>query len=309
MCLVEDPDKIKHVLDIAKRAFGCPAAPHLPVDNPVSLDAKNIALLSNEPYTVSFKADGTRYLLVLCFYRGRPLACLVNRASKVYSLYAVAKASHFNNTSVFDGELCQCVGGQSGSYDFLVFNALIDQGALLRDKPYEMRLVHVANNFSAEPVPAGQRERLQTFVHARSPRLHFVRKENDDARNMRGLLHNTTPRYKIDGVILTPTQRGVCSGRDEHLLKFKTDHPIDVLMVGEGANYGMYVDDDGGLVRLADVVGMPVYFDASSPDFRVVEQGARVYSRELRQSAVQFRHVVEMDCCSATTPLGGRCCT
>lgn len=307
MCPVEDPGKVEYVLDIAKRAFGFANAPHLPVDNPVSLDASNISLLSQHEYIVSLKADGTRYLLVLCMYRGRPLACLVNRASKVYTLYITAKASLFKNTSVFDGEMCRCVSGQAGTYVFLVFNALMDQGAVLRDKPYRMRLVHVANNFSAEPVPAAQRDRLQTFVHARSPRLHLMRKEHDDAHKMRGLLHNVTPNYKIDGVVLTPAQRPVCSGRDEHTIKYKTDHPIDVLLVAEGAGYGMYVDDDGGTMRLADVVGMPVFFDAAaSPEFAQIEQGASVYGRELGQAAAPFRHVVELDCAFRDDPTRGR---
>ena len=148
---------------------------------------------------------------------------------------------------------------------------------------------------------------LQTFVHAKSPRLHLVRKEHDDAQNMRGLLHNTAPRYRIDGFVLTPTRLGVRSGRDENLLKFKTDHPIDVLLVAEDNGYGLYVDDDGSVVRLADVVGIPVFFDAgANPEFRQIEQGASVYSREIVQGASAFRHVVEMDCAFRDDPSRGQ---
>ena len=302
MCRVTDPEKIAHALDIAKRAFGFPKAPHLPVDNPVSLDRRNLHLLRNQEYTVSFKADGTRYILVLSMYRGRPLATMINRAGIVFTLYVTAQASHFTSTSVFDGELCKCVDAP-GTFDYLVFNALIDQGAILRDKPYRMRLVHVANNFSNEAVPVEQRCRLQSFIFAKSQRLHMVRKEFDDAKNTRALVRSVIPRYKIDGIVLTPSERGVRPGRDEELLKHKSSNPIDILIQIPGdekhgeADYGMYVDAHGSLIRLADVVKAPIFFDSTNcEEFKQIQAGACIYLRELDRHGQKYSHVVEMDC-------------
>ena len=296
MCKVTEAPKIDHVVRIVRKAFGASNAIHIPVDNPVSMDRTNMHLLQQQRYVVSFKADGTRYVLVLCMYKARPLACMVDRAGNVFALYVTAPATHFVNTSVFDGELCACVSGHN-TFDFVVFNALIDQGAALHDKPYIMRLQHVRNNFSAEPVPADRRSRFQSFIFPNSRRLNILRKECEMAENTRALLLNTVPRYKYDGVVFTPADCSVVPGRDEQMLKHKTDNPIDVLLVmRDGVNSEMFVDNNGELVRLADAVGMPITFDPSRSElFRDIVDGAQVYAREFRENRL-FEHVVEMDC-------------
>lgn len=311
MCRVTDPEKIEHVLLIAKAAFGYPQAPHLPVDNPVSLDRSNIDLLRQQEYTVSFKADGTRFVLVLSTFRGRPLATMIDRAGQVFTLFVTAQATHYASTSVFDGELCKCVDAP-GSYDYLVFNALVDQGAVLRDKPYRMRLMHVANNFSGEPATVHQRQRLQSFIFAKSHRLHMIRKEHDDAKNTRAMVRSVIPRYKIDGIVLTPSNRGVRPGRDEMLLKHKSANSIDITIQVPGdvahgeADYGLYVDNNGGLIRLADVVQVPLFFDSTNcKEFRHIQQGAAVYLRELDNQDSKYSHVVEMDCKFKKHPISG----
>lgn len=295
LCHVLDDEKKQFVLSVVKRAFGMPEhVPHVPVDNPVSLDRRNMGHLANENYTVAFKADGIRYLLVLCMYKARPLAAMVNRAGHVFTLYVAAQASHFYNCSVFDGELCEVTGKHE--YDFLVFNALIDQGAMLCKKPYHTRLLHVENNFSCEPVAVKDRPRMQSYIFARSRRLHFVRKEYDMAKNMRALQHNIVPRYKIDGFIFTPLDRGVEPGRDEFLLKHKTDNPIDVLLRIEAEAVNVFVDDNGLLVSLSSTIGMPVHFKPlESETFKSIYEGAVVYATEFGQAAT-FEHVVEMEC-------------
>lgn len=291
---VTDHDKIAHVSQIVNRAYGVPPhTSHLPVDNPVSLDRTNMNRLQDSEYMVAFKADGIRYVLVLCMYRSRPLACMVDRSGAMFSLHILAQATHFQNTSVFDGELCACTTGQN-VYDFLVFNALIDQGAILYNKSYTTRLTHVRNNYAPHPVASQERSRFRMYIFARSPRLNMVRKEYDRAENMRAMLHSLTPRYKYDGFVFTPAQDPVRPGRNEALLKFKTDNPIDVLMILEtNGCMNLLVDDNGTNVPLESVVDTPINFE-STPEFEEMCHDSEIYRQTFDVGC--FCQVVELSC-------------
>lgn len=293
---VADPEKREHVLQLINVAYGAPShTTHVPVDNPVSLDRENMMQLHDEPYEISYKADGVRYVLVLCMYRLRPLAAMVDRKGTVYELQIYAQATHFKNVSVFDGELCADVADPA-AHLFLVFNALMDQGVRLCDKPYTVRLKHVASNFAADPIAKAERARFQMFVWAKSSRLHLVRKEHANAADARSFVRRVTPRYRRDGYVFTPRRRPVRPGRDELLLKHKLENPIDVLLEEDEFTGAMHVsvDHDGALIPLADAVESAVRFTpAESADFCLIHRGFKVH-QELFGG--RFAHVAEMMC-------------
>lgn len=292
MKVVTDPEQRKHVITQAARAFGQskPNGERVPFDNPVSMDRNNMKQLSKEPYTVSFKADGVRYALVLCRYRGLRLACMVDRAGTVYSLAVFAAVPHFTNVSVFDGELCACTTGNG--YDFVVFDALMDKGAILHDKPYSVRLDHVKANFSGRPVSVHDRPKFRMYLYARSPRLNLVYKEHDSANNLRAMQRSVTPRYKYDGFVFTPTNRPVRPGRDEHSLKFKTENPIDVIYRATWKGAQILVDDNGPLRPIEEILRIPVRFE-SSEEFERIRADAEVYHSIFGGI---FSYVVEFTC-------------
>lgn len=293
MKVVTDPEQRRFVICQAARAFGQikPKGERVPFDNPVSLDRSNMQWLKKEPYTVAFKADGIRYALVLCRYRGMRLACMVDRAGTVYSLAIFAAVPHFANVSVFDGELCACVTGSG--YDFVVFDALMDKGALLHDKPYRVRLDHVKANFSGRPIPAGDRPKYRMYMYAKSPRLNLVYKEHDTAQNLRAMQRSVTPRYKYDGFVFTPTDRPVRPGRDEHSFKFKTENPIDaVYEVAWDRPARILVDDGGPLRPIEEILRVPVKFETSE-EFEQIRADAEVYHSVF---GGVFSYVVEFTC-------------
>lgn len=296
MWLVTEPAKRKHVLQLTKHAFNVPeTVPHVPVDNPVSLDRRNLPLLRQTDYMVAFKADGIRYLLVLTMYKNRPLAAFVNRAGQVYSLYISAHASHFQHGSVFDGELCACNTGNNAQ-DFLVFNALVNQGTQLHDQPYHTRLQHVTSNFATHPLSPKERERNVAYICPLALTLNFVAKEYDFAYNMRAMHHNITPRYKFDGFVFTPIHAPVISGRNDQLLKWKSDNPIDIQLLVHDSECQMLVDNDGTQVPLAQVVPGPVVLDTSSPLLHDIIGGYRIFHQLFKTGPPVFNMVVEVDC-------------
>lgn len=294
-------EKKAKLLNIIAAAFGRPdLMDRIPVDNPVSLDRDNLQRLGEERYTVALKADGTRYVLVLYMFkhqgRDRPHAAMVDRRGTMFELEVHAPDVHFENTSVFDGELCE-VRGSPGVYDYLVFNALVNQGVPLHTKPYDpTRLGAVQHNFHSDPLPLTVRSDFTNYIHAASPWLNMVRKEHDDARRLRELRANRERRYSDDGYIFTPCHRPVRAGQDEMLLKFKTENPIDVLVtVDAWNNVRLLVGDGGELIDLKDALECAVYFDPNeSPQFCRVHQGAVVHHRLFGGDL--FRQVTEMGC-------------
>jgi hypothetical protein len=297
MWLVTEPAKRKHVLQLTKQAFNVPeTVPHVPVDNPVSLDRSNIALLRQQDYMVAFKADGIRYLLVLTMYKNRPLAAFVNRAGQVYSLYVTAHASHFQHGSVFDGELCSCNTGNNAQ-DFLVFNALVDQGTALHDQSYHTRLQHIRDNFSAQPLSTKERERNILYICPMALTLNFVYKEYDFAYNMRAMHHNITPRYKTDGFVFTPIHAPVISGRNDQLLKWKNDNPIDVQLCVTETSMDLLVDNDGTQILLQSVVAQPVHMDnTNNVYFNDIIAGYNIFHQLFKTGPCVFDSVIEVDC-------------
>jgi hypothetical protein len=294
---VTDPAKRKHVLALVNHAFRVShPTPHVPVDNPVSLDRAGLARLSNENYIVAYKADGTRYLLALTVFNGRPLAVLVDRAGRIYSLHVQAQWSHFHRNSVFDGELCVIDGS---CQHFMVFNALMDQGTSLLDMTYPQRLKYVQSNFPTHSLTPDERRNVTSFIIPMAPQLHFVCKEWDFARNMRAMLRNVMPRYNTDGFVLTPVDQPVISGRNAAMFKWKRDHPIDVRATIRGNQLLLEVDDNGTPVPLHRVMPQ-VVFDDNDADWVQLICGWQLYDSVVHNDSGTFYHVVEMSC----TPVG-----
>lgn len=293
---VTDKNKIEHVTNIIKTAYGMPLdTRHVPVDNPVSLDRINMNLLKTNRYKVAFKADGVRYLLVLCMYNSRYLACMVDRAGNVYSLHINATIPHFTQTSVFDGELCEC-STSKGVYDYLVFNALVIMGESLKEESYSQRLHYLSQMFSSTPKSLEDRSKSKNYIWAQKSQLNLIRKEYDDACQLRSMIKCVIPRYNYDGFIFTPNDEHICPGQNDKMFKYKTDNPIDVTIHIVDGNVEIYVDADGDLIRLQQVVDIPVVFNIeSSEEFISIYKGSMVYN-DLFQSNNDFKYTVEMDC-------------
>ena len=282
MCPVTDEAKQKHVHGEYCRAFGVDPArvSHVPVDNPVSMDRTNLEYLKQEDYMIAYKANGIRYLLVLTMYDRKPQAILVDRAKSMYATRVFATADHFKKGSVFDGELVHSKG--SNTYEFLIFNCLTAKGHRFAERSYRERLEKVNACFTSTIVEYNRRETMASmFILASVPNLHFLRKEVDSVHNMRSFTRSVTPRYGYDGFIFTPVDRPVQPGRQETLLKWKSDNTIDVLIETAYAADGwtpvrVLMEHRGG--RLVEVPDQ-IVFDMQTEQIQDVLHGCYVYHR------------------------------
>ena len=286
------------VREKVRSAFGgSPRGQAVPVDNPVSLDSSNIWRLRDTPYLCSYKADGVRFVLVLCFALEQPVAAMVDRSGAVFALHVDAPFAHYRRGSVFDGELCVRTVESVEVYDFLVFNCLVDRGTVLRRCDTERRLHHVSRCFSLEPLTSRERQAAPTLIHAVNPRLNFLVKEHVDLNDFRSMLRLNTPQFPHDGFVFTPKGYLVAPGRSEEVLKLKSDNTIDVVIAvsRDELRFDWLVDDGGVMIPLDQVVHPLQLVLASDDRLHSILEGHAALAKTLPGLAA-FEHIVEFSC-------------
>lgn len=223
---VPDVETANRFLQMARSAFGnndTMSNTFLSIDNPVSLTR---AALDNQvakkDYFVAHKADGTRFILCLDFFRNTTIAAFVNRAGKVFITFVRARKRLFQMGCVFDGEFCVT----DNKSHYLVFNVLRFNGKSLRDTSYTDRLAVVRENFAAGPrVVSGHEKQPDWQIDSVLPNFFFWVKPTVPTPLISQL---GSPAFPSDGIILTPANDRVRTGRNEQLLKWKSCNTVDV---------------------------------------------------------------------------------
>lgn len=291
------------------RAFGAPTTvPHIPVDNPVSMDISNIDFLRRDEYYVAFKADGVRNLLVLVMAaidgQHRPVAVLVDRAGHMFLIDVLANLLHFENEMVLDGELCY--HERENRSDFLVFNVLSGKLPLCKDT-YAKRLETMARMVIDTRAEDPARLAELGYVVASNPQLSIRRKMVESGRNLRSMMQHA-PNFKHDGFIFTPNTK-ITPGRQQTLLKWKTDNTIDVAVRAQfdGVHWGpmqVLLDDDGQMIDMGTALrDFDICFDTSTELFCTVLAGFLEYHRIFGPPNDQqplFSYIVEVSCAPTT---------
>lgn len=295
---VTHAEKIDHVLRVCRRAAGTsPTSQRLPFETPVSIDDST---QHEQDAVVSAKADGTRYYLCLTMYEGRALSCLVNRAQEVFSLQMRGPMGLFQNNSVFDGELCRCVGTPAERL-FLVFNALQVAGAHMFHLPYRSRLAAVARTFSATMLDTVSRERMRNVVTAVPDQLHVMAKPYEPASELRRvILNESSSIFPTDGLIFTPLGDAMTCGRNPRIQKFKPVHTVDLLLSFlPDARLEAY--DQGVAVSMESVLRHRMY---PSDELDMVMRGFAAFHLRLGMHVPPFSEVVELAVVPETDAVG-----
>jgi mRNA capping enzyme, catalytic domain len=223
---VPDLETANRFLQMARTAFGNKdtlSNTFLSIDNPVSMTR---AALQNQvaakKYYVAHKADGTRFVLCLDFFRNNTMAAFVNRAGNVFITFVRARKRLFQMGCVFDGEFCV----SENKSHYLVFNVLQYNGVSLRDTDYTHRLAIVRENFAAEPRALGVQEKQPAWqIDSVLPNFFFWVKPTILTTMLSQL---PIPQFPNDGLIFTPANERVRTGRNEMLLKWKPQNTVDV---------------------------------------------------------------------------------
>lgn len=195
-----------------------------PGGNPVSIERRNLAQLTAEPYVVCPKTDGVRAMLLCTVVGETMLVALITRALEVFipRFDAVNRAA-FQGTA-FDVEVV--LNRSTNTFDVLVFDAVAACGVPVASHELSDRLMAIEATLEAwEPTPHDDTRVVAKAFYGNAADL-----ERGEA---------SSP-YASDGLILTPSRRGNTFGRNVHLFKFKTHHTIDFLVLDDGVGLAVY---------------------------------------------------------------------
>jgi len=220
---------------------------YFPGPQPVTVMMKDLDILKKEEYMVCEKSDGERHVMLLLNIDNKPMCFLINRNNDLYFLTLSLKKEVFEG-SIFDGEVIQTKnsnGGQSwnastglsdvpsleGSWNYLIHDCYSYNGSSFMKMSHNLRYAAVLDFIMKRYVP-----KENDCFNIKTKIFYKYGKELDKTWD-----HiSKTTENNIDGLIFTPVNEPVKFGRDQLLLKWKTEHTIDFFVKKVGKKINLY---------------------------------------------------------------------
>ena len=274
-----------------------------PGSQPVSLSLANSHLLSDRTldYMVSWKADGTRYLLLL-LHGGAYLLDRAGRVRRVQMRFPAGatepgkphKPLHTHEFTLLDGEMVVNVGPAGErhltflAYDCCALGMTCSERGLMTARPFRERLAAIERHVVVpkRDFHAASRGR---YAAAAEP-FRIERKPFFEPERTVWLLSELMPTlaHPCDGLILQPGAEAYRCRTSEHLLKWKRPelNTVDFQLDLGGETESLLVQGDGGLRSLEHLQPLlpphlpsPIapgllYGDAEPGEADVVQHGA-----------------------------------
>jgi mRNA capping enzyme, catalytic domain/mRNA capping enzyme, C-terminal domain len=208
------PPKLK-----PKRGETC-AKYQFPAPNPVSIDSTMIHVLRRQPYFITEKTDGIRFILLFSDAKERHVGALFDRTLSPFIFKCETLPKVMYQGSVLDGELTR---DATGKLVFLIFDCMVAAGVPLFHLPFQERLLLLerALKHYSPSLDDTAEIRLKSFVQF-SPDTDAWKRHYEAARKL----------YKTDGIIFQPALENIFYGRQDSLFKLKTQHTVDFLLKG-----------------------------------------------------------------------------
>ncbi|KAL3093071.1 hypothetical protein niasHT_022521 [Heterodera trifolii] len=225
---VEDPNKRRQVQD-KTRLFCGYGSKVFPGSQPVSLEGpqgnNNIEFLAQEPYMVSWKADGVRYLVLI---DGKYQVYAFDRDNNPFLIRSMAfirrprqkplEDDDFVHDTLVDAEMVIDQNESQQIPRLLIYDLVRFQGEDLRQKPFNVRFEMIENELirpRTEAFKAGLLKREEEPIGVR-------RKGFWNIESTRRLLEpGFLSCHEVDGLVFQPVNGGYVSGRCDKLLKWK----------------------------------------------------------------------------------------
>lgn len=249
-----------------------------PCPLPVSMQHADLSTLASEPYVVSAKLDGTRYLMLLAQYPaalgGQEVTVLIDRGWAMFPVYASARRSMFTEGSLFDGELVEVpIPGvpDRTRQVYFVFDAVAVRGASLADAPFTARLAAIKGLFfTKDDEDMEMMRNPHHWVHGTAPATVKARDMvvcNGNAHYLGFRVKSWLPVQQVDtvlrcggqmgapwdGLIFMPVLDGIAhSRRHARMFKWKERHTVDLLV--SAANELQYYNDILGANTAAELM-------------------------------------------------------
>ena len=303
-----------HTVAAARAAQQAVEGVDFPGSQPVSLSRANAPLLCDPAldYMVSWKADGTRYLLLL-LHGGAYLLDRAGRVRRVQMRFPTPDCEagkpyrplRAHDYTLLDGEMVVDASGTAGlppqrrflAYDLCSMGLTGREGVRqLCDRPFRERY-ELIERLVVAPKKAFEHAARGRYNAAAEP-FHIRRKQFFEPARAAWLLHEFMPTltHPSDGLIFQPGREGYRGRTNEHLLKWKFPelNTVDFLVrPGEGGAPVLCVTGDGGRLKaLAEVVLPPELRDeegGASP----LEAGLYLEDAEEGEPGLEYGQVAE----------------
>jgi len=206
--------KVQNASDWKKSGFpGC---------QPVSMDRQNLSFLQDKPYKVSWKADGTRYMMLI---DGKDEVYFIDRDNCVYKvtgltfLHRKDKNKHIHDT-VMDGEMVIDVVNGTSFPRFLIYDIVRYEGNEVGKCDFGTRLTCIEK----EIVGSRNMYIQQGAIDKTKEPFSIRKKEFWDVTDAHKLISDdftSKLAHEPDGLIFQPAKDPYKAGRDDTVLKWK----------------------------------------------------------------------------------------
>lgn len=193
-----------------------------PGSQPVSMDLKNIENLHNQPYRVSWKADGTRYMMLIdkeneVYFFDRDNSCF--KVDRIHFLRRENLHQHLENT-LLDGEMVIDKVNGHNIPRYLIYDIIKYENDDIGKMPFTKRLDYIKNRIIAprhEAIKCGLiRRELEPFGVRLKDFWHITQ-----ARALLGPKFAQNLSHEPDGLIFQPAIEPYTAGQSPHVLKWK----------------------------------------------------------------------------------------
>ena len=220
-----------------------------PGSQPVSMDRQNLRLLQEKPYKVSWKADGTRYMMLI---DGQDETYFIDRDNCVYKISGLTflhrkdKNKHIQDT-LLDGEMVIDTVNDAKVPRFLIYDIIRYEGNEVGKCAFGTRLTCIEK----EIVGARNTYIIQGLIDKNKEPFSIRKKEFWDVSEAYKLISDDFKAqlaHEPDGLIFQPSRDPYKAGREDSVLKWK---PAEMNSV----DFRLRIVKEGGLGLLPKTVG------------------------------------------------------
>ncbi|CAO2839473.1 unnamed protein product [Amaranthus hypochondriacus] len=252
-------DKIPDQQEFQLRRFCCDMLKtgqgrnlQFPGSHPVSLDRENLQLLRQRYYYATWKADGTRYMMLLC----PDGAYLIDRSFKfrrVQMRFPCKNMTEIHQFTLLDGEMIiDTVSPQKQERRYLIYDMIAIKCVSLAERPFYERWKMIEK----EVIEPRNQERRSMDLHGKPPYRYDLepfrvrRKDFWLLSTVGKLLKDFIPRlsHEADGLIFQGWDDPYVPRTHEGLLKWKYPemNSVDFLFeIDEDGTENLYLHDRG----------------------------------------------------------------
>ncbi|XP_062536509.1 mRNA-capping enzyme [Armigeres subalbatus] len=241
--LVSDQPRLQNVQQMVQRMCGWEST-GFPGLQPVSMDIKNINFLHLKPYMVSWKADGTRYMMLIV---KKDEIYFIDRDNSCFAVSGISFPKHTDlrghlTNTLLDGEMViDNVNGHKRPR-YLVYDIIrYDNEDLSKKHFYPDRYMHIERRIIG---PRTEAMKQGIIDQARQP-FSIRQKAFWDVTKAQALLgpkFAKTLSHDPDGLIFQPSEEGYVAGACPEVLKWKpsTLNSVDFrLKIAEESGIGV----------------------------------------------------------------------